>query len=304
MVWFSEDTVTSSMCLRHMLKSLGDPVVDEDEGQATGLTPKKGSREGEEKKEEGDSGSSTSPTQLAFIAAVRPYFISSLGDSSSLVSDMLSLALTLKHIMPPTRGRLLTTLSCLLQRGIDQAIEYDENHIDFPMAGEHMSGFAKKHMLHSLLWSFAGSCGWAERTKFGEALVQASGITLPGGGEGLASFRVNENDGEFEPWENSVPKMEIDSSKVTATDVVITTTDTVRHVDVLTAWLSTRRPLILCGPPGSGKTMTLTSTLQALPDIVLAPLNFSSGTTPDLILKTFHQHCEYVRARHSAPRTN
>jgi len=32
-----------------------------------------------------------------------------------------------------------------------------------------------------------------------------------------------------------------------------------------------------------------------MPHLVLASLNFSSGTTPDLILKTFAQYCDYVR---------
>ena len=30
---------------------------------------------------------------------------------------------------------------------------------------------------------------------------------------------------------------------------------------------------------------------------MLAPLNFSSGTTPELILKTFQQYCEYRSGR-------
>jgi len=41
--------------------------------------------------------------------------------------------------------------------------------------------------------------------------------------------------------------------------------------------------------------MTLTATLQSLPECVLVSLNFSSATTPDLILKTFEQYCEYVK---------
>ena len=73
--------------------------------------------------------------------------------------------------------------------------------------------------------------------------------------------------------------------------------DTVRHVEVLHAWLAEHRPLILCGPPGSGKTMTLTSVLTTLPHMELASLNFSSSTTPDLILKTFEQYCDYRNTR-------
>ena len=40
--------------------------------------------------------------------------------------------------------------------------------------------------------------------------------------------------------------------------------------------------------------MTLNAILESVPEYVLAPLNFSSATTPDLILKTFAQYCEVV----------
>lgn len=58
---------------------------------------------------------------------------------------------------------------------------------------------------------------------------------------------------------------------------------------MLKAWLASHKPLILCGPPGSGKTMTLTSTLQAMPNLVLASLNFSSSTDPNLILQVIRR---------------
>jgi dynein heavy chain 1 len=41
--------------------------------------------------------------------------------------------------------------------------------------------------------------------------------------------------------------------------------------------------------------MTLTSVLQSVQGVVLANLNFSSRTTPEIILKTFSQYCSYVR---------
>ncbi|CAM9166136.1 unnamed protein product, partial [Hapterophycus canaliculatus] len=107
--------------------------------------------------------------------------------------------------------------------------------------------------------------------------------------------QVRVEDGEWVAWSDSVPKTQLEPHRIVSSDVVITTTDTVRHVEVLKAWLASHKPLILCGPPGSGKTMTLTSTLQAMPNLVLASLNFSSSTDPNLILQTFQQHCEYVR---------
>lgn len=41
--------------------------------------------------------------------------------------------------------------------------------------------------------------------------------------------------------------------------------------------------------------MTLTNVLQSIENVVLANLNFSSRTTPEIILKTFSQYCSYVR---------
>lgn len=127
-------------------------------------------------------------------------------------------------------------------------------------------------------------------------LPNSSGVNLPESSEGdLLDFKVRVDSGAYEPWSDSVPRMEIESHRVAATDVVITTTDTVRHSDVLSAFLGRRQPLILCGPPGSGKTMTLTNVLQSIQGVVLSSLNFSSRTTPSIILKTFSQYCSYVR---------
>lgn len=92
-----------------------------------------------------------------------------------------------------------------------------------------------------------------------------------------------------------MPNIEIETHRVVDADVVITTIDTLRHQEVLCSWLSEHRPFLLCGPPGSGKTMTLMATLKALPDFEMIFINFSSSTTPSLILKTFDHYCEYSR---------
>ena len=65
-------------------------------------------------------------------------------------------------------------------------------------------------------------------------------------------------------WQGKVPTIEIDSHMhaVTQSDVVAPTMDTVRHEELYSR-LSEHKPLMLCGPPGSGKTMTLFSGTSA-----------------------------------------
>lgn len=73
--------------------------------------------------------------------------------------------------------------------------------------------------------------------------------------------------GEWQSWQGKVPQIEVETHKVASPDVVVPTLDTVRHEALLYTWLAEHKPLVLCGPPGSGKTMTLFSALRALPDM-------------------------------------
>lgn len=271
MVWFSDDTVTTEMTLQQLLNLLRKEDIGGDRG--------------------GDQ--DIPAAQMHFLDAIKDFVVSEKG--SSLTADALEFALNEVHVMEATRERLLHTLKALLLQGIGAAIAYDENHPDFPMTGDHLEKFARRWLLHSLMWSFAGSASWAVRKKFGEMLLKSSGVALPSNEHSLVDYRVRVEDGEYELWSDSVPRMEIESHRVSSTDVVITTTDTVRHSDILGAWLDSRIPLVLCGPPGSGKTMTLTNVLQSIQGVVLTSLNFSSRTTPEIILKVFQQYCKYVR---------
>jgi dynein heavy chain 1, cytosolic len=99
--------------------------------------------------------------------------------------------------------------------------------------------------------------------------------------------------GEWVEWSNKVPQIEVDKNKIGGSDVVIPTIDTIRHEALLYTWLAEHKPLLLCGPPGSGKTMTLFSALRSLPQIEVVGINFSSATTPELLLRTFDHYCEY-----------
>jgi dynein heavy chain 1 len=103
------------------------------------------------------------------------------------------------------------------------------------------------------------------RHEFGEYIRAITTIQMPPNQSvPLIDYEVT-MDGEFSPWISKVPSIEIETHRVAATDLVIPTIDTIRHETLLNTWLAEHKPLVLCGPPGSGKTMTLFSALRALP---------------------------------------
>jgi len=97
-------------------------------------------------------------------------------------------------------------------------------------------------------------------------------------------YEVRIDDGSFHPWNAKVPKIDLDFNKVTDADLIIPTVDTLRHEFVLGSWMSEHRAFLICGPPGSGKTMTLMTTLKSLPNCEMIFINFSSNTLPNMIL--------------------
>lgn len=157
MVWFSEETISSHMSLKHLLVSLQKTPVNE----------------------RGGVSDTNTSSRVTFIEQIKPFFTSNDLRSPSVVSDALEFALSKEHVMPPSKERLLLTLKTLLDQGIQLAVEYNESHPDFHISGDHLSKYATKWLLYSLLWSFTGSASWNVRNIFGEMLLQRFGLFLP-----------------------------------------------------------------------------------------------------------------------------
>ncbi|KAL3113945.1 hypothetical protein niasHT_017895 [Heterodera trifolii] len=218
-------------------------------------------------------------------------------DANGLVPRCLEFAVEqLEHIMEPTRQRLLQTFFSMLSFSVKQLVQYDSDHPDFPPSDEQIANFISRSLLVNLIWAFAGDVSCNDReslSDFVRASTASTTIQLPPDQSLPITDYFVTMDGDWESWLTKVPQIEIEPQRITDTLTVIPTLDTVRHEMLLNIWLNERKPLILCGPPGSGKTIALLAALRSLPDMDVINVNFSSSTTPELLMKNFDHYCEY-----------
>ncbi|CAG8454634.1 4044_t:CDS:10, partial [Ambispora gerdemannii] len=282
MVWFSEEVITVSMIYNNYLETLKTQPLDDSEED--GLASSRRNELSEE---------NTSPNILTQRAIAK--ILATHMTEDGFVTKALEHAASLEHIMDFTQMRVLNTLFSLLNKTVRNVIEYNVQHPDFPMSADLLENYVSRRLILCVIWSFSGDCKLDLRAKLGEYVRSITTIDLPPAqpGSSIIDYDVQVNNAEWTAWAGKVPTIEIETHTVAEADVVIPTVDTVRHEEVLYSWLSEHKPLLLCGPPGSGKTMTLFSALRKLPDMEVIGLNFSSATTPELILKTFEQYCEY-----------
>jgi dynein heavy chain 1 len=285
MVWFSDDTVDVPMTISNYIQNLKTIPFDdiEDDSVAPGQMSQK---------------------TLQVQGTIADFLEVKL-TQDRFVEKALSLATKYSHIMEYTAIRALNTLFSLLNKACRNVLEYNIQHPDFPMEYEMIETYLSKKLLVAIVWAFVGDCPLVERKLFGDQVAALTDVELPDLNENtsLIDYNVKPDKSAWTRWQDEVPTMEVNTHSIIQTDVVIPTLDTVRHEDVLYSWLAEHKPLLLCGPPGSGKTMTLFSALRKLPNMQVVGLNFSSATTPDLLIKTFEQYCKYTKTQNGVQLT-
>eukprot|EP00124_Ichthyophonus_hoferi_P001082 Ihof_evm1s50 gene=Ihof_evmTU1s50 len=278
MVWFSSDVLSTNMVFKRYLARLSSIPLDESEDD---ILPAH--------QAQGEIVSPVMQVQLDCAAYLQP-----LMEPNGLMEKTLAESENLDHIMDFTKLRVVGSLLSMLDKGVCNIIYYNSTHPDFPMDADAMEKYFLKFVVYALIWCLAGDSKLTSRRTLGEYIRSITSIPLPASSEySIIDYEPSVSSGEWSLWKAKVPIVEVETHKVGAPDVVIPTVDTVRHEDLLYTWLADHKPMVLCGPPGSGKTMTLFSALRGLPDMEVVGLNFSSATTPELVLRTFEHYCEY-----------
>ncbi|KAH8584742.1 dynein heavy chain [Cryptosporidium sp. chipmunk genotype I] len=218
----------------------------------------------------------------------------------SFGSKCLSFASKRPHTMVFTRIRVLEAAFSLLNSSIKLLL--DSNSLEQgKLSMDSLTEFFSRWLIWSLVWGFSSSMNLSDRISYTKQVISIVSFTdlppMEDENTSILDFKVVIPTGEWRKWSSECKETEdLPLNKVLDSNVIIETVDTLRHFQVLHAWLHAHLPAILCGPPGSGKTMTLSSVLRSMTDVDIVSLNFSSATTPEILLKTLEHYCEFIKA--------
>lgn len=91
-----------------------------------------------------------------------------------------------------------------------------------------------------------------------------------------------------------IPKTKIDASDILSSNLIIPTVENTIKKDILYELLKARCFVVLCGPPGAGKSMIINDLVKKLPNYELISMNFSKETTVQDILNVIHRYTAYI----------
>ncbi|CAI5758795.1 unnamed protein product [Candida verbasci] len=200
------------------------------------------------------------------------------------LSEMNNVAQGIDHVMTYTFDRAITSFETMLKIYLRRlSVDYD---VDLRL-------YTAKSTILSIIWSFAGDAPLESRNTFAKMISQKGSFAHVDIVEDLIDYDVSIEDGQWINWNNRVVSTDLEPHEVSNPNIIVPTLDTVRHESLVYSIINEHRPLILCGPPGSGKTMTLLEALRKSPQLDLISLNFSKDTSPVSLLKALEQFCEY-----------
>jgi dynein heavy chain 1 len=291
MVWFGDDTMPTGSYIQHYYDALLRRPCSARDADAVDVFAGRGSAVEAQRRKSGETNDFT-PEQQSLLDLQR-VCLADIGTefgAGGLVERCVGIAkdrIGDKGVMEWCTLQAVRSVFALLTSAIEDMLLHAERH--GALDADTLARYMKRRLSFSLCWGLASGCSIEAREEFAEQLK------LPDGPKSGSIFdhEVRMEDGQWVEWKARVPVTDIPAAKVGTNDVVIPTVDTTRHEEVIASWLKTGRPVVLCGPPGSGKTMSLTAVLRSSTEYDCAFLNFSSGTRPDTVIKLLEEYGTY-----------
>ena len=224
---------------------------------------------------------------------LRKSFVEELSNllSYNVLSGICEVAKQAEHIMEFSFQRAIGSLEVCIKTYLRRLLNFANSNDNETVE---IKKYVQKALLLSIMWAFAGDSSYEDRIEFANAMKDKNilwGVEMPHGN--VLDYDVSLPDGEWLDWNTSVASVELEPHQVSNPNTIVPTLDTVKHEQFIFSVLNEHSPLLLCGPPGSGKTMTLFEALRKSPQLELLSLNFSKETSPVSLLKALDQYCEY-----------
>lgn len=219
--------------------------------------------------------------------------VSGVLDQTTL-NDLWELALCFKSVINTSIFKAVNNFKTLTCSNLSTLVSYIKNGKDIDLDTIHV--YFEKNIPLNLIWSFASELSFDDRVVFISKMLNFSKIKTICGAISpldLMYSYVQLPDFEYCNWNCEVKPLTIQPHMVLSADVIIPTVDTMIYENLLFSVLGQSMPLILCGPPGSGKTMLLLKLIRESTRFELLSLNFSKETTIRSLIRAIEQCCQY-----------
>ncbi|TGZ69565.1 hypothetical protein CRM22_003672 [Opisthorchis felineus] len=125
-------------------------------------------------------------------------------------------------------------------------------------------------------------------------------IKFPSGGT-VFDYYVDPETKRFEPWTKKLPKFQLDP-EIPLQATLVPTSETVRIRYFLEHLLDQRRPVMLAGNAGTGKTVLVQNTLSGFTeDVMIANVPFNFYTTSEMLQRVLEKPLEKKAGRNYGP---
>ncbi|XP_038624757.1 dynein heavy chain 2, axonemal [Tachyglossus aculeatus] len=171
------------------------------------------------------------------------------------------------------------------------ALATPENGVN-PADGEHYTNMVELTFVFSMIWSVCASVDEDGRKKMDGFLRETEG-SFPNK-DSVYDYFVDPKLKNWVHFEEKLPKSWRYPANAPFYKIIVPTVDTVRYNYLVSALVSSKMPILLVGPVGTGKTSIAQSVLQALPPVQWAVLtvNMSAQTTSNNVQNIIESRVE------------